>query len=253
MNLGSDFISTEEYDIRLSAHTINMILECPFKYYLYINGMSAPVKETKYIAAGQAVHAYMEDLFTDNLHDDNYYIWAEYIKETDRSYVNKSDYVVPTEMLDRFFSCKENGTQWFGHRAFQIEVPFSKLFTTPKGRRILLTGRIDAQDDDVVIDWKTGRNVVDNESYFRQAHIYDFATDFKKKVEFISLLKENEVLRIQHSPEYVPMICDEVMDIIEDGVFLKKDNIDYACMNFCENYDSYCAPGMDFIQLEDLK
>lgn len=251
MNLGSDIITNSEYDIRLSAHTINMIMECPFKYYLYRKGLTEPIKETKYIAAGQAVHAYMEDLFRGEVKEDNYYIGAEYIKEGDRDFGNRDDYIVPTEMLDRFFSCKENGTKWFGHRSFMLEVPFSKLFTTPKGRKILLTGRIDAQDDDVVIDWKTGKKVIGNISYERQAHIYDFATDFKKKVEFVSLQEKDEVLRVQHSPDYVPMLCDEVMDIIEGGVFFKKDEIDFLCMNFCENYDKYCAPGMDFIQLEE--
>lgn len=229
-----------------------MILECPFKYYLYTTGRTPPVKETKYIATGQAIHTFMEDLLGDGteVRDDSYYINAEYIKEGDRDYDKKSDYIIPTEMLERFYTCKDNGVERYGGRKFDLELPFSKLFTTPKGRRILLTGRIDAQDDDVVIDWKTGKKVIGNDSYFRQAHIYDFATDFEKSVEFVSLYGD-EILSIEHSPEYVPMLCDEVMDIIEGGVFLKKDELDFLCMNFCENYDDYCAPGMDYIQLEE--
>lgn len=226
-----------------------MIMECPFKYYLYVNEKTPPVKETKYIAAGQAVHAYMEDLLGGEVNDDDYYIQAGYIKEGSRDFDRKSDYIVPAEMLERYLLCKENGTEWFGHKVFSLEVPFSKPFTTPKGRKILLTGRIDAIGDDVVIDWKTGRKVIGNIAYERQAHIYDFATDFEKDVKIISLLS-GETMEIQHSEDYVPMICDEVMDIIEDGMFFKKDEKDFLCMNFCENYDEYCAPGRDYIQID---
>lgn len=240
---------SDEVDIRLSANTINMVLECPFKYYLYRNVDRPPVKETKYIATGQAIHQFMEDMFDDGVREDEYYINASYLKEGDRNYDRREEYVVPDEMMHRFKTCKENALEWYSDREFRTEESFSKVVKTPKGRTILLTGYIDAQDDDTVIDWKTGSKVVGNTQYERQAHVYDFATDFEKNVKFVSLLS-GDTLKIQHAPDYIPKICDEVMDIIEGCEFFRKDNFDFMCYNFCEFYEDYCSPGRDYIQIE---
>lgn len=242
-------IDTNE-TISLSAHTINMAMNCTFKYYLYKNGKSCPIEETKYISCGQAVHRYMEDLATNDIKERMHYLNADYVTEGMREWNEKESYIVPSEMYDRFDTCVENGTNWYSGRLFDIEVPFEKNIITPKGRKVLLRGRIDAQDEEEVIDWKTGSRVRNNQEYIRQAHVYDYATDFKKKVKFISLLT-GETLEIKHSKGYVPALCDEVIDKITDLPMRKVDrSSDFICNNFCENYRIYCSPGKEYIRLE---
>ena len=100
-------------------------------------------------------------------------------------------------------------------------------------------------------DWKTGSKVIGNKDYLRQAHIYDYATNFKKKVKFLSLLT-GETLEVNHSPTYVPALCDEVIDILVNDMPLRRDDrhTSFTCKNFCENYNMYCRPGKEYILIE---
>ena len=241
---------TEGETIQLSAHKINMVLNCTFKYYLYDTNRSCPVEEIKYISTGQAVHKYMEDLSEGNTRDREYYLNADYLEEGMWDYERKDSYIVPEEMYERFDTCVENGTNWYGGRLFENETPFIKKFITPKGRDVELRGRIDAQDEKEVFDWKTGSKVKSKIEYTRQAHIYDFATDFNKKVRFVSLLT-GETLEIKHSKEYVPRMCDEAIDRIMELPIRRDDrHSNFLCTNFCENYRTYCLPGKEYIQIE---
>lgn len=236
--------------IQLSAHRINMVMNCTFKYYLYRTDRTPPVTETKYISAGQAVHKYMEDLAEGKCHSREYYLNADYLVEGMWDYERKHAYIVPEEMYERFDQCVENGTKWYAGRLFDIEASFNKKFTTPKGREVELRGRIDAQDDDYVIDWKTGAKVTSNIDYTRQAHIYDFATDFKKQVKFVSLLS-GEKLQIKHAKDYVPKLCDVAIDRMIDLPLRRDDrHRNFSCQNFCENYTMYCLPGKEYIQIK---
>lgn len=235
----------------LSAHTINMALECTFKYWLYKSGRACPIENTQYISAGQAVHRYMEDLSNDTLQPDEYYLNADYITEDSREWDKKEEYIVPEHMYSRYYTCRENGFSWFNGRPFDVEEGFEKAILTPKGRNVVLRGRIDAQDDSEVYDWKTGSKIIGNKDYLRQAHIYDYATDFKKQVKFLSLLT-GETLEIQHSPGYVPALCDMAVDAIEDDIPFRRDDRhqSFTCKNFCENYETYCKPGKEYILIE---
>lgn len=242
---------TEGEVIQLSAHKINMVMNCTFKYFLYDTKRSCPIEEIKYISTGQAVHKYMEDLSDGDTKSREYYLNADYLEEGMWDYERKNTYIVPEEMYERFDICVENGTNWYGGRIFEIETSFNKKFMTPKGREVELRGRIDAQDEEEVIDWKTGSKVKSNPEYIRQAHIYDFATDFKKKVKFVSLLTPNEILEIRHSRDYVPKLCDEAIDRMLELPLRRDDrHSNYMCTNFCENYKTFCLPGKEFIQME---
>lgn len=241
----------EEGAYNLSAHRINMVLDCTFKFWLYMTKRSCPIENTQYIAAGQAVHQFMEDLSNGTVEEDEYYLNADYIVEGTREWEKKNEYIVPVHMYDRFFSCKENGCNWFNGRPFDVEAAFNKFIVTPKGRQVRLRGRIDAQDEEEVYDWKTGSKVIGNKDYLRQAHIYDYATDFKKKVKFLSLLT-GETLEINHSPDYVPALCDEAIDAIENEIPTRKEDRhqSFTCRNFCENYNTFCRPGKEYILIE---
>lgn len=241
----------KEEVFELSAHTINMALECTFKYWLYKSGRACPIENTQYIAAGQAVHQFMEDLSNGTVQEDKYYLDAEYILEESRDWERKYEYVVPEHMYPRYFTCKENGCNWFNGRPFDVEAGFNKTIITPKGRHVRLRGRIDAQDEKEVYDWKTGSKVIGNKDYLRQAHIYDFATDFKKKVKFLSLLT-GETLEIRHSKKYVPALCDEAIDAITGEMPFRRDDRhkSFTCQNFCENYKTYCSRGKEYILIE---
>lgn len=228
---------------RISASRLNTGLQCPFKLYLNLCRVEPSDMDTSYISTGSAVHAYVEDLLTSgDTHPDTYYLDAEYIplgEEGDDTKRKRN--VVPAEMFPRYHTCVAYVRKHFSGAKFECEVKFEKELVTPKGRNVVLNGFIDAMSDDLIIDWKTGDSV-DKEDYHRQGHVYDYATDFTREVRFISLLSGNEFKLRRAKQNYVPALCDQYIDRIENHDFDRTAN---KLCNFCEFRKEWCYPGAE--------
>lgn len=222
----------------ISANKLSMGINCPFKLYLNLCHVQPKHFDNKYTSAGSAVHKYMEDMFTEGAHDFDYYVNGMYQPEE-----NRPLYVVPEEMYDRVKTCISNGTKWFNGYSFDCEKPFNVELETPKGRKVMLNGFIDAINDEVIYDWKTGKKVTTKDDYKRQAAVYYYVAEPKRKVIFKSLLDGSEFTVTKQHPNYIPSLCDQYIDRLEMHEFDRNIN---ALCRFCEFRAEYCYSGAEY-------
>ena len=107
----------ENIEYKWSAHRANMWLECPRKFYCYLNHYPTGPVETKYINTGLAVHDLLEDRVKSIIRDP-----MEYAREHN----------VIDEMMDTFNLCVKNGEQFYKYAGIGIpERTIHCKFTTP--------------------------------------------------------------------------------------------------------------------------
>lgn len=226
----------------ISANKINMGLQCPFKLALYL--MHIEPKEVDYsnTATGSAVHAFMEAMGNHTTHRDKYYIEGMYEKDPKRRQV------VPASHIDKMKLCMANGKKWYGTLDYVSEQSFKVPLVTPKGRNVLLNGRIDAQTETELYDWKTSKSVK-TDDYRRAAAIYDYATGFQKKIIYKSLFNGDEYQFPHASHDYVPALCDQYIDRLLAFDFPRKRQ--FLC-KYCDYHDEYCFDGAETASIPSL-
>lgn len=230
---------------QLSAHRLNMMRNCPYSCYLYLSHFQEGETDDCWAKCGSAVHDYAEDMAKGQVKDPEYYINKWEVPPTNSTGIN---------IHDRFYKCLENVPRFAKAGGIPELTEFTK-FITPKGRTVNLQTRIDLQIEDsqleeakgkVVVDYKTGRDV-NKDEYKLQARCYMFAKNGEYKALFYSLLT-GKYFVIDKSPmEYIPKICDEYIDHIENRDFPRTPNS--MCNSFCPYYDLYCKPNVYFQEL----
>lgn len=217
----------------ISANRLSIFKECPYKLYLYLSHQITDEIDMTYINVGNAIHKYMEDNFSG----------CEV--QSHEKYIE--DFQVPAEMKDRYFKCVENAEKFLSLKG-EPEVTEFTEFVTPKGRNINLQSRIDLQVPEcdmpgmgkkVVIDWKTGKSL-DKPGYKIQMHVYRFVKNQEYDAVLVSLLS-GETSVINKSPkDYIPKLCDQYVDAIENNSFDRCESA--MCSRFCQYYGKYCSP-----------
>lgn len=216
----------------LSANKLNIFNSCPFHYYLYATHQDGAIEDTKYITCGQAVHQYMEDKNNGCAQSPEYYF---------------DKWEVPEEMRERFNTCIENAEE-FLHLKGTSELTETTMFDTPKGRHINLSSRIDLQCEDadveganpkLVIDWKTGRTLSKPE-YLLQMQVYRFVRNFEYDAMLVSLLTGEKKVISKSPKNYIPNMCDKLIDAVENNEFPRVYN-SVTCPRFCPYYEKFCS------------
>ena len=223
------------FTYKLSAHRLNMWLQCPYKLYMYLEQYPTGPTDRKYIDNGSAVHKYLEDRMKSIEKDPE-----EYFK----------DFKVPEEMRPIFNTCIKNSEQFFKYIGEGIpEKIVHKIFQTPKGRRVDLEARIDLIADDTIFDYKTGKHV-EKPEYKMQGMLYIFALNgYYPKAKFVSL-QTNEVYEVSAPPEnYIEKLCDKYIDTIESNEFPKKSS---PLCDWCDLKD-YCIGKLQYVYIGDVK
>lgn len=226
----------------ISANRLNLGLNCPFKLALYLMQIKPAHADYSNVATGSAVHAYMEDLPKHKFHREEYYIKGMYEKDKDKRQV------VPPELYDKMRLCMKNGREWFGDVDYVPEVKFEVPLTTPKGRKVVLNGRIDAQTDTMLWDWKTAKHV-DTDEYRRAAAVYDYATGFKKDICYKSLFNGEEIHFPHADKTYVPNLCDQYIDRLEDLAFNRHRQ--FLC-KYCDYELEFCFRDAEYKAIDRL-
>lgn len=213
----------------MSANKLNIFLECPRKLYLYLTHQDSGDTDTKYIDAGQAVHAYMED-------------HANGIDQPIETYLER--YNVLEEMYPRVKQCISHAQTYLSLKGTPELTEYTE-FDTPKGRHIKLMSRIDLQCDEkkLVIDWKTGKTI-DKPEYRLQMQVYRFVRNFEYDAMLVSLLTGEELVISKSPKDYIPKMCDKYIDCIENNEFEPVPNPN--CSRFCPYYDNYCSEGHQY-------
>lgn len=221
---------------RLSAHKLNMMQECPFKAYLYLAHFPEGESDDCWIKCGSAVHDYAEDLAKGQAKEPEYYLQKYEVPQTSS---NGSD------LHKRFYTCLERVPK-FANAGGIPELTEYTDFTTPKGRKVSLQTRIDLQIENsdlpeaqgkVVVDYKTGKDV-NKDEYYLQARCYMFAKKFEYKALFYSLFTGKYFVIDKLAEDYIPKMCDEYIDHIENRDMERKPSS--TCDRFCPYYEKYC-------------
>ena len=232
---------------RLSAHKLNMMLECPFKAYLYLSHFPEGPSEDCWAKCGSAVHDYAEDMTKGTLKEPEYYLQKYEVPQ-----------VVPgmgINLHDMFYKCIENVPKFAKLEGAIPEMTEYTDFVTPKGRKVSLQTRIDLQVENstlpeakgkVVVDYKTGKDV-NKEEYRLQARCYMFAKGGEYKALFYSLLSGKYFVIDKLPEDYIPKMCDNYIDHIENRELERTPN--QNCDKFCPYREKYCAPNVYFQQL----
>lgn len=223
------------FTYKLSAHRLNMWLQCPYKLYMYLEQYPTGPTDRKYIDNGSAVHKYLEDRMKS-------------IEKNPEEYFR--DFKVPEEMRPIFNTCIKNSEQFFKYIGEGIpEKIVHKIFQTPKGRRVDLEARIDLIADDTIFDYKTGKHV-EKPEYKIQGMLYIFALNgYYPKAKFVSL-QTNEVYEVSAPPEnYIEKLCDKYIDTIESNEFPKKAS---PLCSYCDLKD-YCIGKLQYVYIGDVK
>ena len=223
------------FTYKLSAHRLNMWLQCPYKLYMYLEQYPTGPTDRKYIDNGSAVHQYLEDRM-------------KYIEKDPEEYFK--EYKVPEEMRPIFNTCIKNSEQFFKYIGEGIpEKVVHKIFQTPKGRRVDLEARIDLIADDTIFDYKTGKHV-EKPEYKIQGMLYIFALNgYYPKAKFVSL-QTNEVYEVSAPPEnYIEKLCDKYIDTIESNEFPKKAS---PLCDWCD-LKEYCIGKLQYVYIGDVK
>lgn len=218
---------------KISAHRLNMFTSCRYKLYLYLLGIVPSERDTTYINAGLAVHYYLEKAC----------ICTDYSPPTEGRLQNLfEDFnITKPEMQDRVRKCIPKGlailNAFPAYRKRPEEI-ILKAFDTPKGRHVTIDARLDLiVEGKHIIDYKTGMQV-NKPEYTLQMHVYRFVTDFVMPASCISLLSGERLTVDSGNPDYIPMLCDKYIDVIESNDFERAD--DNTC-RFCEYYKEFCS------------
>lgn len=224
---------------RVSAHKLNMMRKCPFSLYLYLSRFPSADSDRSYLSCGNAVHDYAEELTKGCAKEPEYYLGKYEVPQLN------SDGV---DIHKRFYTCIENVPEYALQEGGIPERTEYTSFTTPKGRNCRLETRIDLQLEDsqlkeckgkVIVDYKTGSHVKNNNEYKLQAQCYLFAKKGEYKALFVSMLNPSEYFVIDSSPaDYIPKLCDEYIDTVLMHDFERK--MDFNCPRFCPYYQMYC-------------
>lgn len=231
----SDPLEDPNKTYKMSAHRMNLFLQCPYKLYMYLNQYPTGPTERKYIDNGSAVHQYLEDKM-------------RYKEKSPNDYF--VEFNVPMDMKPIFDTCIKNAEQFFKYIGEGIpERVVHKVFQTPKGRRVDLEARIDLLADDTIFDYKTGKHV-DKPEYKLQGMIYIFALNgYYPKAKFVSL-QTNDVYEVSAPPEnYIEKLCDKYIDTIEENEYPKKAS---PLCDWC-SYKEYCTGKLQYVYVEDVK
>ena len=223
-------------EYKWSAHRANMWLECPRKFYCYLNHYPTGPVETKYINTGLAVHDLLEDRVKSIIRDP-----MEYAREHN----------VIDEMMDTFNLCVKNGEQFYKYAGIGIpERTIHCKFTTPKGRRVDLEARIDLIADNAIWDYKTGKKA-DKPEYKLQGQLYHFATQFAYPVAKFISLQTGDIYEVEQPPkDFIPKLADRYIDSIENNDYPAKQS--YLCEKWCPYY-RYCKGDLQFVFIDDVK
>ena len=231
----SDPLEDPNKTYKMSAHRMNLFLQCPYKLYMYLNQYPTGPIERKYIDNGSAVHQYLEDRM-------------KYIEKSPNDYF--VEFNVPMDMKPIFDTCIKNAEQFFKYIGEGIpERVVHKVFQTPKGRRVDLEARIDLLADETIFDYKTGKHV-EKPEYKLQGMIYIFALNgYYPKAKFVSL-QTNDVYEVSAPPEnYIEKLCDKYIDAIEENEYPKKAS---PLCDWCD-YKEYCTGKLQYVYVEDVK
>lgn len=231
---------------RLSAHKLNMMKQCPFSVYLYLSRFEKGPSEECWAKCGSAVHDYAEDMAKGCEKEPEFYLQKWEVPQVAPMGIN---------LHDRFYKCIENVPKFAKLDGAIPEMTEYTEFTTPKGRKVRLETRIDLQLENsklpeaqgkVVVDYKTGKDV-NKEEYRLQARCYMFAKKGEYKALFYSLLTGKYFVIDKLPEDYIPKLCDEYIDHIENRDLERTPNS--MCDSFCPYKTKYCAPNVYFQQL----
>lgn len=218
---------------------------CPFSAYLYLSHYKGGEVEDCWTKCGNAVHDYAEDSAKGCAKEPQYYLDKWEVPATSSMGI---------DLHKRFYTCLDNVPK-FANAGGIPELTEYTEFTTPKGRKVQLQTRIDLQIEDsklaeaqgkVVVDYKTGKDV-NKEEYKLQARCYMFAKGGEYKALFYSLLSGKYFVIESVPMDYIPKVCDEYIDHIENRDLERTPNS--MCERFCPYYKTHCAPNVYFQEL----
>lgn len=223
-----------------------MMRECPFKAYLYLSKIKGADTDDSYAKCGSAIHDYAEDSAKGRAKEPEYYLGKYNVPQINPNY--------GTDLHKRFYDCIGNLDKFLKEKGIPELTEFTE-FTTPKGRKVRLQTRIDLQIENsnlpeakgkVVVDYKSGKDV-DKDEYKLQARCYMFAKNFEYKALFYSLLNDKYFVIDKLPKDYIPKVCDEYIDHIENRDLERTQNNN--CQKFCPYFKTHCEANVYFQQI----
>lgn len=225
--------------ISLSPSSINLFLQCPFRYYLSKKYPDEKkTKRSEYIIIGDVVHKIIEEYYKqlskelDSIDDFMIDLLVSHaknkvLKDTNVSENRIQRYLDNFKIFEKKRLRKNKKVPMFVEKPFKIDNEFY--------------GVIDFYDDGILIDFKTDTSQYPKESHVIQGNIYRYLLEKHgynvKEIKFLFLYNGKEIKIPKKPDSYVLDILERVKMYISSNNYPKKPS------NYCKycEYRLYCV------------